>query len=76
MDLASVDCICIDEAQYITNIGIILKHLIDMVRAGTYSFKIIVTGSGSLNVFKGMSDTLTGRKMIIPVYPLSFQEFL
>lgn len=65
----------IDEAQYIQNIGIILKTLVDDVRAGKKHIKIIVSGSGSLNVFKGISDTLTGRKKTIQIFPFDFVEF-
>lgn len=67
--------VIIDEAQYIDNISIILKNLIDDIRFGKFSFKIIVSWSGSLNVFKGMSDTLTGRKKLIQIRPFDFQEF-
>lgn len=74
-DFSKIKSIIIDEAQYITNIGIILKNLIDEVRAKKQSWKIIVSGSGSLNVFKWMTDSLIGRKKIIHVFPFSFEEF-
>jgi len=42
----------IDEAQYIPNIGLILKILIDDIRLKKFNFKVIVSGSGSLNIFR------------------------
>jgi uncharacterized protein len=75
-DITMIDCLIIDEAQSITNIGLILKNLIDMVRKGMISCKIIVSWSGSLQIFRGMTDSLIGRKYILPVYPCSFEEFL
>ena len=75
-NLDTLKYLIIDEAQYITNIGTILKVLIDKVRNKEYHFKIIVSGSGSLNTFKGMTDSLIGRKHILHIYPFDFQEFL
>ena len=73
--LDTLQYLIIDEAQYISNIGMILKTLIDDIRVGKRKIKLIVSGSGSLNVFKGMTDTLIGRKKIIHVFPFDFQEF-
>jgi len=66
----------IDEAQYIKNIWIILKILIDHVRRWDFDFKIIVTWSWSLEVFRWITDSLIWRKEILNIYSLSFLEFL
>ena len=66
----------IDEAQYIPNIGLILKILIDDIRLKKFNFKVIVSGSGSLNIFRWMTDSLIWRKTVIKIYPLDWEEFL
>ena len=66
----------IDEAQYIKNIWMILKIFIDQVRNWDFNFKIIVTWSGSLEIFRWITDSLIWRKKIINIYSLSFLEFL
>ncbi len=76
IDLEKLKYLIIDEAQYLENIGLSLKILIDKIRKKEFNFKIIVSGSGSLNMFKWMTDTLTWRKVVIHVYPFSFEEFL
>ena len=75
-NIEKLSYLIIDEAQFVENIGIILKVLIDSVRRGDYKFKVIVSGSGSLNIFKWMSDSLVWRKHILQIYPFSWEEFL
>ena len=75
-NLKDIKYLIIDEAQYIKNIGLILKVFIDKIRLGKYHIKLIVSGSGSLNVFKGMTDSLIWRKKVIHIHPFSFEEFL
>ncbi len=76
IDLQNLKYLIIDEAQYIPNIWLILKILIDKVRFWEFNFKIIVSGSGSLNIFTGITDSLIWRKDIVFVWPFSFEEFL
>jgi predicted AAA+ superfamily ATPase len=62
--------IVVDEAQKISNIGMILKLIYD-----TYpEKKIIVTGSSSLDLANGISESLTGRKLVYHLYPLAMCE--
>jgi len=75
-NFSKIKYLIIDEIHFIPNISLILKILIDKVRKGDFNFKIIVSGSWSLNVFKWIWDSLVGRKQIIKVYPFSFEEFL
>jgi len=64
--------IFIDEFQYITNISVILKLLVDR----NPNLKIIVSGSSSLDIRQKVEESLAGRVRIIEVFSLSFQEYL
>lgn len=72
----SIKTLIIDEAQYVHNIGIILKNLIDDVRWGMRDIKIIVSWSGTLNIFRWITDSLIWRKYIMQIFPFSFEEFM
>lgn len=62
--------IVLDEAQYIPNIGLILKIMID-----TYpELQIIATGSTSFDLAQKISEPLTGRTFTFTLYPLSLKE--
>lgn len=63
--------IFIDEIQRLENSGIFLKGLYDM----DTGYKIIVSGSGSLELKANIIEPMTGRKKIFYCYPLSFSEF-
>lgn len=75
-DIKKIKYLIIDEAQALENIWLSLKIFIDKIRRWEFAFKIIVSGSWSLNIFKWMTDTLTWRKTIIKIYPFNFEEFL
>lgn len=62
--------IFIDEAQRISNIGLSLKIIIDKFPAK----KIFVTGSSSLELTRGIKESLTGRNIVCQLYPLSLPE--
>ncbi|MEZ4776715.1 MAG: ATP-binding protein [Bacteroidia bacterium] len=59
-----------DEAQYIPNIGRVLKILIDTYPA----LQIIATGSSSFSLANQTSEPLTGRAIQFVLYPLSYSE--
>lgn len=62
--------IILDEAQKITNIGLILKILID-----TYpNIQIIATGSSSFDLANKINEPLTGRTWTFTLYPFSISE--
>jgi uncharacterized protein len=67
---ASYRIIIIDEAQYIDNIGRIIKVFTDQLP----ELKIIATGSSSFDLVNKTSEPLTGRKWEYQLYPLSFEE--
>ena len=57
----------IDEAQYISSIGLNLKLLIDHLP----QIRIIATGSSTFDLAKQIGEPLTGRKNVIKMYPVS-----
>jgi hypothetical protein len=57
----------IDEAQYISNIGINLKLIVDHMP----DISVIVTGSSTFDLTNQIGEPLTGRQKIIKVYPIS-----
>lgn len=62
--------IVLDEAQKITNIGLILKLLSD-----TYpEMQIIATGSSSFDLANKVNEPLTGRALEFTIYPFSLRE--
>ncbi len=62
----------IDEFQYIKDISLFLKLLVDKHK----NLKILCSGSSSLNILRQVQESLAGRIRLIPVYPLSFDEFV
>lgn len=60
----------IDEAQRIPEIGINLKIIKDELP----ELKVLVTGSSSLNLSKGISESLAGRKFVYQLFPFSIEE--
>jgi len=62
----------IDEFQYINNISTMLKLLVDEKTR----LKIICSGSSSLNILQTVEESLAGRVRILPIYSLSFPEYI
>jgi hypothetical protein len=71
-DLDEEICLFIDEFHYIPNPTKILKILHDDFP----NFRIVATGSSSLEISHRIKEALTGRKRIFHIYPLNFVEFL
>lgn len=63
-------CLIIDEAQRIKDIGIVLKLIYDNIP----DVKIVVSGSSSFDLANKINEPLTGRKIELFLYPLSFYE--
>lgn len=57
----------IDEAQYISSIGLNLKLIVDHLP----HVRIIATGSSTFDLAKQIGEPLTGRKSVIKMYPVS-----
>jgi len=69
---ANYELIAIDEAQLIPSIGSGLKILVDHVP----NIKVIATGSSSFDLANQVGEPLTGRKIIINLYPILQSELL
>jgi len=61
-----------DEAQYIEDIGLILKLLHDQYP----ELQIIATGSSSFDLSNKLNEPLTGRAIQFTMYPLALSELL
>lgn len=61
--------VVIDEAQRITNIGLVLKLLYDAL-----NITIIASGSASFDLANKINEPLTGRAAIFTLYPLGVSE--
>ena len=62
----------VDEFQFINNISLQLKLLVDKYK----KLKILCSGSSSLNIIQKVEESLAGRIRLIPVYSLNFYEFI
>jgi hypothetical protein len=60
----------VDEAQYIRQIGLNLKLIVDHIP----SLPIIATGSSSFDLAKDIGEPLTGRKYVLKLLPLAQME--
>ncbi len=60
----------IDEAQYVPDIGLNLKLIVDHIP----HVRIIATGSSTFDLAKQVGEPLTGRKSVIKMYPISQME--
>ncbi len=65
--------ILIDEIQYLKDPTNFLKYNFDIYRE---RFKIICTGSSAFYIDRKFKDSLAGRKQILNLFTLSFEEFL
>ncbi|MBQ3923392.1 MAG: ATP-binding protein [Spirochaetales bacterium] len=62
--------IFIDECQRIPNIGRAVKLLID----NNPNIQVILTGSSSFDIANKTEESLTGRKFVYNLFPLTFKE--
>ena len=62
----------IDEIQRVENAGLFLKGIYDL----GLSHKLVVTGSGSLELKEKIHESLAGRKKIFNLSPVTFWEFV
>lgn len=67
---AHLDVLFVDEAQNIPDIGRVLKLLHD-----TYpNLRVAASGSASFDLRRKTGEPLTGRQIVMELFPLSFQE--
>jgi len=62
----------IDEIQRKENAGLFLKGIYDL----DLKYKFVVSGSGSLELKEKIQESLTGRKRLFELLPVSFTEFI
>ena len=60
----------VDEAQYIRNVGLNLKLIVDHIPG----LKVIATGSSSFDLAQNVGEPLTGRRFILKLFPLAQLE--
>lgn len=60
----------VDEAQYIKQIGLNLKLIVDHIP----DIKVLATGSSSFELAKDIGEPLTGRKFVVKLFPLAQLE--
>lgn len=63
--------VCIDEIQNFPQITKVIKYLIDY-----YEVKFIVTGSSNYYLRNLFPESLSGRKFLFTLHPLSYREYL
>jgi predicted AAA+ superfamily ATPase len=71
-DIKSKNYIFVDEIQYMDDPANFLKIIADHYK----NFKLIVSGSSTLEIKKKFKDSLAGRKVVFEIYPLDFSEYL
>lgn len=69
--LAGKTLLVIDEAQYIPDIGLILKLIVDNIEG----IQVIATGSSSFDMHQQVGEPLVGRQNTLFLYPLAQMEF-
>jgi hypothetical protein len=70
--LEGYELFAIDEAQFVPNIGRVLKIIVDQI-PGIY---VIATGSSSFELAGQIGEPLTGRKRTLTLFPLAHTELL
>lgn len=72
LEIGNSGFVFIDEIQRKENAGIFLKGIYDQ----NLSYKFIVSGSGSLELKEKIHESLAGRKRLIELPTVSFEEFV
>jgi len=60
----------VDEAQYLRNIGLNLKLIVDHIP----DIRVVATGSSSFDLAQNIGEPLTGRRFVLKLFPLAQQE--
>lgn len=71
LDFSQKSFVFLDEIQFVANLPSVVKYFIDH-----YSIKFFLTGSASFYLRNLFTESLSGRKIIFELFPLTFQEFL
>ena len=68
--IGNSEVVFIDEAQRISEIGLVLKIIVDQIK----QVQVITTGSSSFELAGKINEPLTGRKYELILLPISYQE--
>ncbi|MDY6863250.1 MAG: ATP-binding protein [Thermodesulfobacteriota bacterium] len=71
IDFTKRPFIFLDEIQFVKNLPSVIKYFIDH-----YKVKFFLTGSASFYLKNLFTESLSGRKYIFELFPLTFSEFL
>lgn len=71
IDTSKQGYVFLDEAQFVKNLPSSVKYISDH-----YPLKFFLSGSSSFYLKNHFSESLSGRKYIFELFPLSFREFL
>ena len=71
LDLKKKGYVFLDEIQFVKNLPSVVKYLHDH-----YKIKFFLSGSSSFYLKNLFSESLSGRKYIFELFPLSFAEFM
>jgi len=71
IDFSNKPFIFLDEIQFVRNLPSIVKYYVDH-----YKVKFFLTGSASFYLKNLFTESLSGRKYIFELFPLTFREFL
>ena len=72
LELGDKGYVFIDEIQRKSDAGVFFKGLYDM----ELPYKFVLSGSGSIELKEKIGESLAGRKLVVPVDTVSFEEFL
>ncbi|MHC1733382.1 MAG: ATP-binding protein [Bacteroidales bacterium] len=71
LDASQPMTVALDEIQYVPNLPSVVKYLHD-----SHSIKFLLTGSSSFYLKNYFTESLSGRKVVFEMFPLTFGEFL
>ncbi len=71
LDTSQPMTVALDEIQYVPNLPSVVKYLHD-----SHSIKFLLTGSSSFYLKNYFTESLSGRKVVFEMFPLTFGEFL
>jgi len=72
LEIGESGYVFIDEIQRKENAGLFLKGIYDL----NLPYKFIISGSGSLELKEKIHESLTGRKRLFELLPVTFEEFV
>jgi len=62
----------LDEFHKVKNIDWVIKSLYDEYE----NIRIILSGSNNIEINKNIKESFAGRKRVIPIFPLDFDEYI